>query len=56
MVTVLAAVWVWWRGRPAAVPTAGQAMRAHRAYLDALASSARSARPPASTEDAVRRN
>lgn len=34
--TALAAVWVWWRGRPAKVPHPKQAMAEHRAYLDAL--------------------
>jgi len=34
--TVLAAVWAWWRGRPASVPTPKQAMAEHQAYLDAL--------------------
>ncbi|HEY3090079.1 MAG TPA: hypothetical protein VGJ59_18665 [Jatrophihabitantaceae bacterium] len=34
--TALAAVWVWWRGRPSKVPTPKQAMAEHRAYLEAL--------------------
>lgn len=41
--TVLAAVWVWWRGwraRPRQLTTP-EAMRAHRDYLDALVIPAR---------------
>ncbi|HEY7049197.1 MAG TPA: hypothetical protein VH373_18400 [Jatrophihabitantaceae bacterium] len=34
--TALAALWVWWRGRPARVPRPKKAMAEHRAYLDAL--------------------
>jgi hypothetical protein len=34
--TVLAALWVWWRARPARTPSAHEAMQAHRDYLDAL--------------------
>jgi len=32
----LAALWAWWRARPARVPSAHEAMRAHRDFLDAL--------------------
>jgi hypothetical protein len=38
--TVLAALWVWWRGRPQPTPTVQQAVRAHHDYLDALAAAA----------------
>jgi hypothetical protein len=34
--TVLAALWAWWRARPERAPTAREAIRAHRDYLDAL--------------------
>jgi uncharacterized iron-regulated membrane protein len=34
--TALAAVWVWWRGRPAKTPRPKQAIAEHQAYLDAL--------------------
>ncbi len=37
VVTALAALWAWWRGRPRRAPTVREAMQAHRAYLDALA-------------------
>jgi hypothetical protein len=40
-VTILAALWVWWRGRPRRAPTVAEAMQAHRDYLDALAVPAR---------------
>jgi hypothetical protein len=40
-VTLLAALWVWWRGRPARVPGTDQAMREHHDYLEALAAPAR---------------
>jgi hypothetical protein len=36
LVTALAALITWWRGRPVRTPDAEQAMRAHAAYLDAL--------------------
>lgn len=39
--TVLAALWAWWRGRPARKLSAHEAMQAHREYLDALAVPAR---------------
>jgi hypothetical protein len=39
--TVLAALWAWWRARPARLPSAQEAMRAHREYLDALVVPAR---------------
>lgn len=39
--TTLAAVLTWWQARPAPRADAGRAMRAHRAYLDALAEPAR---------------
>ena len=54
--TVLASLWTWWRGRRARpkrrVTTAG-AMQAHREYLDALVTPARSAhrRVPRPTDD-----
>jgi hypothetical protein len=35
--TLLAALWVWWRGRPQRAPTVQEAIEAHRDYLDALA-------------------
>ena len=34
--TALASLWAWWRARPQRAPTAEEAMRAHRDYLDAL--------------------
>jgi len=34
--TALAAVWTWWRGRPAKVPGPKRAMAEHHAYLEAL--------------------
>lgn len=34
--TALAALWVWWRGRPSKVPGPKRAMAEHRAYLEAL--------------------
>jgi hypothetical protein len=34
--TALAAVWTWWRGRPAKVPGPKRAMAEHQAYLEAL--------------------
>ncbi len=40
-VTLLVAVWTWLRGRAPRVPTTGQAMRAHRRYLEALVVPAR---------------
>jgi hypothetical protein len=39
--TVLAALWAWWRARPARTPSAHEAMQAHRDYLDALVVPAR---------------
>ncbi|MDT4957536.1 MAG: hypothetical protein QOF87_2668 [Pseudonocardiales bacterium] len=39
--TVLAALWAWWRARPARTPSAKAAMQAHRDYLDALVVPAR---------------
>lgn len=39
--TVLAALWAWWRARPARTPSAREAMQAHRDYLDALVVPAR---------------
>jgi hypothetical protein len=39
--TALAALWAWWRGRPARTPSAHAAMQAHRDYLDALVIPAR---------------
>ena len=41
LVTTLAALWTWWRGRPRRAPTVREAMQAHREYLDALAVPAR---------------
>jgi hypothetical protein len=55
-VTMLAAVWVWWRGRPQPAPTVRQAMQAHQAYLDALAVPARGARNTGPTVDAAHRD
>jgi hypothetical protein len=40
-ITVLAALCVWWRGRPRPAPTVQQTVRAHHEYLDALAAAAR---------------
>ena len=40
-VPTLAALWTFWRGRPAKLPTADDAMQAHREYLDALVVPAR---------------
>jgi hypothetical protein len=37
LVTVVAALVVWWRGRPSPTPTPTQAIREHQRYLDALA-------------------
>jgi uncharacterized iron-regulated membrane protein len=34
--TALAAVWTWWRGRPAKAPKPKRAMAEHQAYLEAL--------------------
>jgi hypothetical protein len=34
--TALAAVWTWWRGRPAKVPKPKRAMAEHQAFLEAL--------------------
>jgi hypothetical protein len=34
--TVLASLWAWWRGRPQRAPTAHEAIRTHRDYLDTL--------------------
>jgi len=42
LVGIGAAIWTWWRSRPAAVPTGEASMRAHREYLDALVQPARS--------------
>jgi hypothetical protein len=42
--TTLAAVVAWWRARPAPRADAATAMRAHRAYLDALVEPARGTR------------
>jgi hypothetical protein len=41
VMTVLAATWSWWRGRPQRVPGTDEAMRAHQDYLDALVRPAR---------------
>jgi hypothetical protein len=41
VVTVLVALWAWWRGRPQRQPDTDEAMRAHRDYLDALTVPAR---------------
>jgi hypothetical protein len=38
--TLLAALGVWWRGRPERAPTVQEAIQAHRDYLDALATPA----------------
>jgi hypothetical protein len=54
--TVLAALWVWWRGRPQPAPSVQQAMRAHRDYLDALAAAARGIEPATRTEGAAARD
>jgi hypothetical protein len=51
-VTLLAALWVWWRGRPQRAPTVHEAMQAHRDYLDALAVPARGMRRVPPTERA----
>jgi hypothetical protein len=34
--TAAAALWAWWRGRPARTPAAHHAIKAHRDYLAAL--------------------
>jgi hypothetical protein len=47
VVTALAALWAWWRGRPRRAPTVREAMQAHRDYLDALAVPARGTQRPA---------
>lgn len=39
---VIVAVVIWIRGRPKRLPTTGEAMREHAAYLDALVQTARS--------------
>jgi type VI protein secretion system component VasK len=39
--TVLVALWCWWRARPARPLNTGEAMQAHRDYLDALTVPAR---------------
>jgi hypothetical protein len=44
VLTVLAATWSWWRGRPERTPGTDQAMRAHREYLAALVVPARGVR------------
>jgi hypothetical protein len=41
VVTILAALGTWWRGRPQRVPDTDEAMQAHRDYLDALVVPAR---------------
>jgi hypothetical protein len=41
-VTVLAAMWSWWRSRPKRTLTTHEAMRAHDEFLDALTQTARS--------------
>lgn len=46
VITLLAALWTWWRGRLARTPGTLEAMRAHRDYLDALVRPARSAGRP----------
>ncbi len=44
VLTLLAALWTWWRGRPARTPGTSQAMAAHEQYLEALVRPARGAR------------
>jgi hypothetical protein len=44
--TAFAALWAWWRARPAHVPSTDEAMRAHRDYLNALVIPARGAKRP----------
>ena len=39
--TALAALWSWWRARPASTPDTSESMQAHSDYLDALARTAR---------------
>jgi hypothetical protein len=36
MITLLAALFLWWRGRPARPLRTAQTISGHRAYLDAL--------------------
>jgi hypothetical protein len=43
-VPALAALWTWWRSRPARTPEGDEAMQAHRDYLDALVVPARGTR------------
>lgn len=43
-VPALAALWTWWRGRPAKALTSDEAMRAHHDFLDALVVPARGTR------------
>jgi hypothetical protein len=40
-VPALAALWTWWRARPAKSLTSDNSMQAHRDYLDALVVPAR---------------
>jgi hypothetical protein len=54
--TALAAVWVWWRGRPPAVPSPKQAMAEHRAYLEALRQVPVATQTPEPTAPAARRS
>lgn len=51
--TALAAIWVWWRGRPARPPGIAETMRRHDAYLAALVTKARGSErtPPAEVRD-----
>jgi hypothetical protein len=46
LVTLVAALWSWWRGRPERVPDTHEAMQAHRDYLDALVVPARGTERP----------
>lgn len=39
--TAFAALWTWWRARPARRPNTPESMQAHRDYLDALTVPAR---------------
>jgi hypothetical protein len=48
--TVLASLWAWWRARPERTPSAEQALRAHRDYLEALVAPARGTARAATTD------
>lgn len=43
VVTLVVALWAWWRARPERTPGLDKTMRAHREYLDALSIPAREA-------------